>query len=581
MTTPLGVGDVPVSSASEEQLGLGVYADALADFVVQCDTPLTIGIQGDWGSGKTSLMNLVRLQADASGPRGPACATVWINTWKYAQLGNEELLFLAVLQGIVESLEGLVGEQKLESSSRRLFANAVRVMSTAARAAAATQGVKVEDVIDAPPAHKLADDLKAHAARLVSLVAERFGRVVLFIDDLDRIPPRRAVQILEALKNFLDVPWLVTVLACDYGVIARGLKDRVGVSEEELGRSFFDKIIQVPFRMPTHAYQAHAYIHGLLARIGVAADASEVETVTELLRTSVGLNPRTLKRHINTLLLLKSVAARAPGLRAKMDEGRRPLVILALTAMEARYRDVHAFLSRQLAMGEPGESTIRDLLEEQSLPDPAMEPWADRWLGDDGAGVVPELARFLAAFMHLIDFDETQGKLDPAELDVLREMMHLTRVSSVEPEATPSRTRRRWDRTSVLRAAAESSPEVGATCERLLHAFDSRPVRIGYGTGKVDGSFSIKFAPLGGGSLFSVFTSGRLSLNLGYISGSPTADAARSDLSRFAVDALGADESDAADGRYPTFAFETWGPHVDKLIDIVDRIIARSNGIGA
>ena len=69
------------------------------------------------------------------------------------------------------------------------------------------------------------------------------GRIVVFIDDLDRIKPAIAVEILETIKLFVDVPNCVFVLALDYGVVSRGLKDKFGIDEQELGRSFFDKII--------------------------------------------------------------------------------------------------------------------------------------------------------------------------------------------------------------------------------------------------------------------------------------------------------------------------------------------------
>ena len=136
---------------------------------------------------------------------------------------------------------------------------------------------------DTVPVHQMADKLKTFLAELVSEATPADGRIILFVDDLDRIPPVRAVQILESLKNFLDVKGLVTVLACDYKVISKGLEARVGVSEEALGRSFFDKIIQVPFRMPVHAYDANKFVCGLLARIKVKVPDERLEDVVAVL----------------------------------------------------------------------------------------------------------------------------------------------------------------------------------------------------------------------------------------------------------------------------------------------------------
>jgi len=55
----IGLKDAPIGGMDEEALGFGTYARALATFAMSCDTPMTIALQGDWGSGKTSMMNLI------------------------------------------------------------------------------------------------------------------------------------------------------------------------------------------------------------------------------------------------------------------------------------------------------------------------------------------------------------------------------------------------------------------------------------------------------------------------------------------------------------------------------------------
>jgi hypothetical protein len=78
---------------------------------------------------------------------------------------------------------------------------------------------------------------------LVTLVENKrnecnLDRIVVFIDDLDRLLPQKAVDFLESLKLFLDIEGCVYVLACDYQVVTQGLKQKFGVGEAELkGRS--------------------------------------------------------------------------------------------------------------------------------------------------------------------------------------------------------------------------------------------------------------------------------------------------------------------------------------------------------
>ena len=52
------------------RVNLFSYSDALKEFIQTCDTPMTVGLQGDWGSGKTSMMNMLRGDKNL---RAPGC----------------------------------------------------------------------------------------------------------------------------------------------------------------------------------------------------------------------------------------------------------------------------------------------------------------------------------------------------------------------------------------------------------------------------------------------------------------------------------------------------------------------------
>jgi len=59
----LGTKDHPVEILQEDRLSLDTRVDGFADFILNCVTPMTIAIQGDWGSGKTSFVNMVMKKA--------------------------------------------------------------------------------------------------------------------------------------------------------------------------------------------------------------------------------------------------------------------------------------------------------------------------------------------------------------------------------------------------------------------------------------------------------------------------------------------------------------------------------------
>ena len=80
--------------ADEDRLDFGPYAQTLADVVADpdTDTPLTIGVFGGWGRGKTSLMRMVRRRLEATAESEFPVRTVWFNAWLY---NREEALWRA------------------------------------------------------------------------------------------------------------------------------------------------------------------------------------------------------------------------------------------------------------------------------------------------------------------------------------------------------------------------------------------------------------------------------------------------------------------------------------------------------
>ena len=106
----------------QEALGMGDYADALTEFIQLCDTPLTIALQGDWGSGKTSLMTLIKNELDNQSKDGNPYLTIWFNTWQYSQFNMSETLALSMMSAIADALAPDEKSDAITTLKRSLWA---------------------------------------------------------------------------------------------------------------------------------------------------------------------------------------------------------------------------------------------------------------------------------------------------------------------------------------------------------------------------------------------------------------------------------------------------------------------------
>lgn len=95
----MGYPDKPVASITEDLFNVEVYVNALCSFIRSCDTPMTISIQGDWGSGKTSMMNMMK--ANLQGAVWP----IWFNTWQFSQFDMGNSLAFSMMDVILKGLD--------------------------------------------------------------------------------------------------------------------------------------------------------------------------------------------------------------------------------------------------------------------------------------------------------------------------------------------------------------------------------------------------------------------------------------------------------------------------------------------
>ena len=387
--------DVPRQYSQNDLFGIQVYQDALIKFIKLTDTPITIALQGEWGSGKTSLMNMLRY--NLCDKDDALFYPVWINTWQYSLMNTPNQAIIAILEGIIGQIGELNPGHKWEESKKKIGRLFKKMASVGTKIAAGTVGIDggvVDEVFGFDTSGEssilaLKKEIKKLIEEALSLNNSKVG-FTFYIDDLDRIDPPVAVEILELLKNIFDIENCVFILAIDYDVIIKGLKPKFGEltdrNEREF-RSFFDKIIQLPFSMLIASYNVDTFLVDALNTIEFFTpeelkDIELAENLSEIARLSVGSNPRSLKRLMNTLSLI-SIINDVQGHTSSTSINSK-LLNFSLVCMQIAYPYIYNQLSEEPDFKKWNEKIasklkLRNLTEEEKESLDAIDEFDEEW----------------------------------------------------------------------------------------------------------------------------------------------------------------------------------------------------------
>lgn len=326
--------DKPRKAGDPDLLGVDDYMRALIKFIETCNMPTTIAVQGEWGSGKTSMLNQIKYELCETGlnkqldDKLPYYG-IWINTWQYSIMKTREETLMAIIGGLTNEITKII-KRKHETQSQAvlnkvssLFGKIAKAGAKAAVSQIGLEGDLIDSVIgngeDSVDLLNFKNSLQEAINTCLELDKKQGNNnrgFIFFIDDLDRIDPPVAVEILELIKNIFEVDHCIFVLAIDYEVVVKGLVPKFGAlteKNEREFRSFFDKIIQLPFSMPVAMYDVNNFLIESLETIGYIDEKfieneSMIDRLTDFAMLSVGTNPRSLKRLINTISLLNIIS---------------------------------------------------------------------------------------------------------------------------------------------------------------------------------------------------------------------------------------------------------------------------------
>lgn len=281
-----------------DYLNFGVVADACAKLLQQArGEPISVGISGGWGAGKTSLVKMVAQRLQALNEPANTYVVVTFNPWLYQDFDSARNALLQLVGD--EVLARAQKNEQLHDKAKRLLKriNVLRLVQLGGEAAATYfTGVPVgmvgramkkfgligsgdddddgkgkakgeDGILEPAEPVSLPGEIQAFRAALEALLDELKITLVVFVDDLDRCLPKTAISTLESIRLLLFLRRSAFVVAADNDFIKGAVRVHFAGTgiKDEVATNYFDKLIQVPLQVPRLGVnEAKAYIALLL-----------------------------------------------------------------------------------------------------------------------------------------------------------------------------------------------------------------------------------------------------------------------------------------------------------------------------
>jgi predicted KAP-like P-loop ATPase len=452
------------NETTQDFLNFGTVAKTVAEIVESASSrPISIGVSGAWGVGKSSLIKLIRAELDNSAGDASPFIFVEFNAWLYQGYDDARTALIEVVASALskEAEERQTGVAKAVELMKRV--DVFRVLKLTAGTAASlalglpptgliAEAIEVgKGVLEGVADHDTFDESKQvikeaeektkgllRPKKIISppkeidalrrsfeeTLAAMGVTLVVLIDDLDRCLPETTISTLEAIRLLLFLKHTAFVIAADDQMIKHAVKRHFQGVEDDLVTNYFDKLIQVPIRVPplgtqevraymmllfiedekdltapereilrikvceqlSKAWQGHRvdtkFFKEQYGKVLPAALATRLDLADRLapLMTSAGGiagNPRLIKRFLNALSIRMSMS-RSQGVG--VDESVLVKILLFERGGSAK---AYADLVKAVTESGDGKPTFLSALEAAAAAgDDAQltEPWGEKFL---------------------------------------------------------------------------------------------------------------------------------------------------------------------------------------------------------
>lgn len=259
--------DRALENSADDKFGFVGMAKRLAPSIIEASRGdgMVIGLEGRWGSGKTSLLNFLREELSSS--ENDNIHTIMIEPWLN---GDAASLVMSLLGPIAEVLKNReetlaqtsdVNSDEIKAKGAEVFGMLRDYSQKTARQLAPLASL-ANYVI--PGAESVGKALETYAKAMdqfsgkdvtpsvlkrsiAEKIIESDVRFVVILDDLDRLEPAQAVEVVRLVRSVADFPKIAYLMCYDRRVLAQALETGLNVRDGDL---FLQKIVQLTFSIP-------------------------------------------------------------------------------------------------------------------------------------------------------------------------------------------------------------------------------------------------------------------------------------------------------------------------------------------
>jgi predicted KAP-like P-loop ATPase len=343
------LADKAVANAQEDKFQRYAFASQLATTICERRSAesLVLGLYGKWGAGKSSVLNFVRAELARTD-----VLTVTFNPWRF---DDEEQLLQGFFAELALALQTVVTPEAKNAAQKAVAQHSQQIV---AKLQLLDRDSRAESLKGFKSQAKL-EEIKQHINELLRVSGRR---VLVLIDDIDRLSAPEIHAILRLVKLTGDFQYTTYLLAFDEAIVARAIGERYAGGGKRDGQRYLEKIIQVPLQLPIiqqqvmQKYFQESFLRSLLLT-NIQLSEGEHQRLISILADSIlprVTTPRHVTRYNNTLLVV------LPLLRNEANM----VDLMLLEALKQFYPKLYKVVARHqhLLAGVGGDASARNIM---------------------------------------------------------------------------------------------------------------------------------------------------------------------------------------------------------------------------